>query len=87
MMIVAGPAYFSYFWCQQTDVVTVLAYFNYSQYQTTKDTGIITRYHVLRNTKGTKSDALTDRMKKKMAKTKIDVTLTDLLNANLRIQF
>ena len=65
-MIVAGLAYFSYLWCLKTDIVTVLAYFNYSQYLTMKDLGLITRYQVLRNTKGTKSVALNDEAKRRL---------------------
>ena len=72
-MIVAGQAFFCYLWCSKTDIVTVLAYFNYSQYLTMKDPRLNTRYQVLRNTKGTKSFALADQAKK-TAMTKIDVT-------------
>ena len=60
-----------------------------------KDPGLITRYQTgVANTKGTKSVALTDRMKK-TAKTKIDVTQVgsdtsfnrELGNSVLRISF
>ena len=57
----------------KTDIVTVLAYLNCSQCLTMKDPGLITRYQVLRNIKGTKSVALTDQAKK-TAMTKIDAT-------------
>ena len=111
MMIETGPAYTSYFQCLTTDedgttamlrllrihgrVLSVLACTNYFQIKSTEETGNITSYHVLRNTKDTKSVALADRMEKKMAKTKIDVTQAgsdwsfkrEFVNSNLRRPF
>ena len=59
-IIVAGQAYFCYLWSLTTNIVTGRACFNFSQHLTMKDPELITRYQLLRNTKGTKSVALTD---------------------------
>ena len=85
MMIVAGPASSRYFQCQITDVVTVLAYFNYSQYQTSKNAAIITRYQVLRDTKGTKPAALIgpDKRRLRRRSTWPRPEVTDFVNVNL----
>ena len=81
--------YFNYLQCRTTEVAEciaryhvsrkmmiaiVLAYLNFLQNQSTEDARTITRFYALRNTKDTKSVALTDRAEKKTAKTKIDVT-------------
>ena len=89
MMIAIVLAYLNYFQCQTTEVaectarynmlrkmmiVTVPTYLNFLQNQSTEDARTITRFYALRNTKDTKSVALTDRAEKETAKTKIDVT-------------
>ena len=80
-------AYFNYFQCRTTEVaectarynvlrqmiVIVPTYINFLQNQSTEDAGTITRFYVLRNTKDTKSVALTERSEKKMAMKLIDV--------------
>ena len=84
MVILTRPAYTSYFQCLTTDedgttamlrllrihgkVLSVPAYTNYFQNQSTEDAGPITRYYVLRNTKDTKSVALTDQSERKNGK-------------------
>ena len=52
-IIVAGQTYFSYIRNLTMNIVTVRAYFNYSQYLKMKDPELIARYQWLRNTKGT----------------------------------
>ena len=59
---------------QKMMIVTVPTYFKFLQNQSTEDARTIKRFYALRNTKVTKSVALTDRTEKKTAKTKIDVT-------------
>ena len=89
-MIVTGTSNINYFQYLTTDedgttamlrllciheiVVSVPAYINYFQNQSTEDAGPITRYYVLRNTKNTKSVVLIYGSEKKMVKKQIDVT-------------
>ena len=51
-------------------ILSVPAYINYFHNQSTEDTGNITSYHVLRNTKDTKIVALIDGSEKKMARSR-----------------
>ena len=52
-IIVTEQTYYSYIRNLTMNIVTIRAYSNYSQYLKMKDPELITRYQLLRNTKGT----------------------------------